>query len=350
MDRAGVWWRVLLVVLIVAVILAIADLLVPVASILLITFAGLLFGIFINAIAQLLSKKSGLGYTWAYAAVVALLILIVAAGIFLLGAGIAGHASQLWDQMRSVWQGRLEQVASNEWAQKLLPEDEDLRQMITSGDGIFPQMMTVGQWAMWGFTAAVVIFFVGVYTAYDPSLYESGVVKLLPQHRRGRVHEVLGKVRSTLIRWMIGRIISMSVIGVLTAIGLWLLGVPMAVTLGILAAILTFIPNIGPILAAIPQILLALNVDTNTALYVLIFNIALQGVESYLLTPMVQRYEVSLPPALTILAQLLMAVLFGVIGIMMAAPLTAAIMVVVQLLYIHDRLGDPRPGELAERT
>jgi predicted PurR-regulated permease PerM len=119
------------------------------------------------------------------------------------------------------------------------------------------------------------------------------------------------------------------------------------VALGVLAGLLTFVPNVGPIVAAVPQALLALQVGAATVVYVIIFNVVLQTIESYLLTPMVQQYEVSLPPALTIFAQLLMAVLVGVIGIIMAAPLTAAIMVLVQILYLRDRLHDPDPGSLA---
>ena len=140
----------------------------------------------------------------------------------------------------------------------------------------------------------------------------------------------------------------MSIIGVCTGLGLWLLGVPLPLSLGVLAVLLTFVPNVGPIIAALPQTLLAMQMSTNTALYVIVFNIALQGAESYLITPMVQRYEVSLPPVLTISAQLLMGLIIGVIGVMMAAPLTIAVMLLVQMLYIHDYLGDPDAGRLAD--
>jgi predicted PurR-regulated permease PerM len=138
----------------------------------------------------------------------------------------------------------------------------------------------------------------------------------------------------------------MSIVGILTSLGLWLLGVPLPITLGFVAAFLTFIPNLGPLLAAVPQALLALNVGPQTVVYVLIFNLVLQGVESYLFTPIIQRHEVTLPPILTIAAQLLMGVLFGIIGVMMAAPLVVATMVIVQMLYVHDYLGDEHPGEL----
>ena len=165
--------------------------------------------------------------------------------------------------------------------------------------------------------------------------------------RRQRLGQTLEKMRSILGFWIVGRLISMCIVGILTTAGLWLLNVPQAIALGVVAGLLTFIPNFGPILAVIPQALLALEVGVNTLAYVVILNVVLQAVESYLVTPVVQRYEVSLPPALTICSQLILGVLLGAIGVIMAAPLTAAILVAVQMLYIHDRLGDPRPRQLA---
>ncbi|WP_372718966.1 AI-2E family transporter, partial [Novipirellula sp.] len=198
----------------------------------------------------------------------------------------------------------------------------------------------------WAMTGAIVIFFVGAYAAYEPRLYCNGLTKLFPKERRGRVSDVLQQLRDALGRWIVGRVMSMTLVGILTAIGLWFLDVPLPITLGVVAALLTFIPNIGPLMAAVPQVLLALNVGTETAIYVIVFNLALQGIESYLITPMIQRHEVTLPPILTIAAQLWMGIIVGVIGIMMAAPLVVVLMVLIQMLYIHDRLGDPNPGEL----
>jgi predicted PurR-regulated permease PerM len=118
----------------------------------------------------------------------------------------------------------------------------------------------------------------------------------------------------------------------------------------VVAACLTFIPNIGPLLAAVPQFLLALNVGTSTAMYVIVLNIVLQAVESYLITPIVQRRQVTLPPILTIAAQLVMGAVAGVVGIMMAAPLVVVTMVLVQMLYIQDELGDSHSGQLTDSS
>ncbi len=254
---------------------------------------------------------------------------------------------KLSEQLQSAGDRLVQRAEHYPLLQKAVPDKADPQKLAGQATKVLPALKTGVEWLLWGITGIVVILFVGLYVAYDPHLYQSGLVKLVPLDQRERVREVLGRLRTVLGRWIIGRIISMTIIGVSTAIGLWLLNVPLPITLGVLAALLTFIPNIGPILAAVPQALLAFQVGTTTVLYVILFNIAMQGVESYLITPIVQRYEVTLPPALTVCAQLLMGVLFGVIGIIMAAPLTASLMLVVQMLYVRDELGDSSPGELA---
>jgi predicted PurR-regulated permease PerM len=335
----GLFWGIFAV----ALVLAVSGYFVTVVSLLLLIFAGVLFGIFLNGLSGWLSRHTPLGYFWALLVWVTAIVAAAAAGFYYMGSQIAKRASEFVGQLQSSGQDLMDRLEQQGW----MPSQSQLESL--AGDGLASRATQIIQYPLWGVTGAVVIFFVGLYVAYDPDLYKSGLVKLVPQPRRERAAEVLEKLRATLVRWIIGRLLSMSIIGVATAVGLALLGVPLPVTLGVLAAILTFIPNLGPLLALVPQTLLAMQVGTSTVLYVILFNIFLQGIESYVLTPIIQRYEVTLPPALTITMQLLLGVVFGVIGVMMAAPLTAAAMVVVQMLYIRDRLKDSSPGELATR-
>jgi predicted PurR-regulated permease PerM len=263
-----------------------------------------------------------------------------------MGSRIAFQMSELSEQLQSSREELTRRFQQYNWNTEYLPTSSQVQEAFTGG--FLPRVVQGLQAAVWALTALVVIAFVGLYLAYDPDVYITGLVKLFPQHRRRRYRQLLETMRSALSYWILGRFISMALVGVLTAVGLWLLGIPLPITLGVLAALLTFIPNIGPIISAVPQALIALQVGVNAVAYVLIFNVVLQGVESYLITPVIQRYEVTLPPAVTISVQLLMGVLVGIIGIMMAAPLTAAIMVIVQSLYIADQLHDPNPGELVE--
>lgn len=120
---------------------------------------------------------------------------------------------------------------------------------------------------------------------------------------------------------------------------------PLALTLGILTGVLNFIPNFGPLIAGVPAVLIALLVSPQTALYTLLLYAVLQALDGYVFTPLVDRRSVELPPVLTISAQVLLGVLVGIVGVMLASPLTAALIVIVRMLYVEDALGDePQSG------
>ena len=139
------------------------------------------------------------------------------------------------------------------------------------------------------------------------------------------------------------QLVAMATVGALTGMGLWLIGVPQALALGIVAGLLDFIPNVGPILASVPGILAAASAGTTQALYALALYIAIQTAENNLITPIVQRRAVDLPPALTMVALLVMGLLGGVLGLLLAVPLAAVLTVAVRMAYVEDVLGDREP-------
>ena len=186
----------------------------------------------------------------------------------------------------------------------------------------------------------VLILVIGLYLAAEAERYLEGIVKLLPARKRERAWEVLTILGFTIRGWLLGQLVSMSFLGVFAFIGLWLLGVPLALTLALFTAILTFIPNLGPFISAIPPALLALTQSPLSSLYVLVFYIALQNIEGNFVTPMVMRTAIKLPPALLITSQLVLALMFGFFGLMLAAPLVAVGLVLVKLLYLEDVLGE----------
>lgn len=184
----------------------------------------------------------------------------------------------------------------------------------------------------------VLILFVGLFLAVSPQTYRDGVVILFPPERRDRIQGLMNQLSDTLWHWLLGRFGSM----VITGLGAWLvlalIGVPMAGTLGLISGLLTFIPNIGSLIAFCLAILIALPKGPTTAALVVPAFIGLQLVESYLITPLIQEQQVSLPPALLIAFQAIMGVLFGFLGAMVASPLLAASKVIVQELYVKDYL------------
>jgi predicted PurR-regulated permease PerM len=186
----------------------------------------------------------------------------------------------------------------------------------------------------------LVVVVVGFFLALQPQMYLNGVISLFSRPRRERTREVLQAVGYSLEWWLLSRLFSMTVIGIATGIGLWLLDVPFVLTLAVVSGLLNFVPFVGTLLALIPVALVALMQSPMTLVYVLVFYTVVQMVESYFLTPMVQQQAIKIPPVLAITMQLLMMVLVGLSGFLLAVPLTAVGMVLVKLLYIEGVLGD----------
>lgn len=179
---------------------------------------------------------------------------------------------------------------------------------------------------------------VGVYFAADPGLYCAGLVRLLPPVYRPRVGETLLASGRALSLWLLGQGISMLFVGLSTAIGLALLGMPLALTIGVIAGLLGFIPFFGPIASGILAVVLAFMQGPTQALYVAVLCVAIQQIEGDLLMPFVQRWAVSLPPVLGILAAVIFGLLFGLPGVILATPLMVVAMVMVRKLYVEGVL------------
>ena len=211
---------------------------------------------------------------------------------------------------------------------------------MTGGDAVGTATRLV-QSVLGALVAVVVVLVVGIYLAAQPRLYVRGALHLLPYQMRPRANEIFGEIGFVLRRWMVAQLIPMAVIGVLTAVGLKIIGIEMWLTLGILAALFNFIPNFGPVISFVPAMLFAIADDPNKALWVVALYVFAQSLEGYVLTPLVQRKAVELPPALLILTQVLMGTLGGGIGLVLAAPLTAAALVIIKMAYVREALDDP---------
>ena len=186
----------------------------------------------------------------------------------------------------------------------------------------------------------LIIIFVAIYIAISPRTYYDGVIHLVPHPKRDRAHEVLTDLGETLRGWLTARLIAMVVIGVVTGGALALLGVRAAVALGVIAGLMELIPFYGPIIAAIPAIGVALVESPQQALYVVILYLLIQQFEGNLLTPLLLKSRLELPPVMTIVAVTSLGLIFGVIGMLAAEPLVASVMLLVRKLYVRDVIGD----------
>ncbi|WP_194953982.1 AI-2E family transporter [Sphingopyxis solisilvae] len=178
----------------------------------------------------------------------------------------------------------------------------------------------------------------GIYLAAQPKLYRAGLLKLLPAARRNLADEALLHCGEALRLWMLGTLVSMGLVAAVTGTGLWLLGVQSPLALGLLAGLLEFVPIVGPIAAATPAILVAFSQSPELALWTLGLFVIVQQLEGNVIQPLVQRYAVDLPPALMLFSVVAGGALFGIVGIIFAAPLTVVAFVLVKRLYVRELL------------
>jgi predicted PurR-regulated permease PerM len=198
-----------------------------------------------------------------------------------------------------------------------------------------------------------VVLVATIFAVVQPAPLVNGFVAFFPAGQRERVREILEKMYEAGQKWVLGQLTAMVIIGVLFTIALSLIGVPFALLLGILSGLLAFIPFIGPLISIIPPVFLALTQNPVSALFVVLAYVAIQAVESNLIHPLVMSRAVSLHPAVIVFALLIMGTLFGLVGIVLAIPLFAALAVLVRELWIKqmDEKGtDPNPPEEDETT
>ncbi len=186
----------------------------------------------------------------------------------------------------------------------------------------------------------LLILMMSLYIGADPDTYRNGLLHLFPKRKRVRMGEVLSAMATILRKWLVTQLIAMVTIGVVSTIALLALGVKAPFALGIIAALLEFVPTIGPVLSAVPAIAMGFLDSPEKALYVGLAYVVIQQLEGHLLIPMLMKGGMDLPPVLTIVTQGLMALLFGFLGLMIAVPLLAAVMVPIKMLYVEDALGD----------
>ena len=182
----------------------------------------------------------------------------------------------------------------------------------------------------------VLVIFLSIYFAIDPSVYRRGLLHLVPRRAQGQAEQVLTAIAVTLRKWLVTQLIAMIVIGTVTTIVLMALKVRAAVPLGILAGLLEFVPTLGPILSSLPAIAMGFVDSPEKALAVAIAYVGIQFLENHLLIPLLMKGGMNLPPALTIIMQALMAIVFGFLGILVAVPLLATIMIAARMATRDD--------------
>lgn len=255
-------------------------------------------------------------------------------GFWLVGGALTNQVDQLREGIPEAWAAASAWLNSHALGRQLLQIVEDVRASGVSGARVAGAAST----ALGALGSAALMLIVGVYFALDPAQYRRGVLALVPPSHRSRYGEALTASGEALSRWLLGQSASMLFLGASTALGLWLLDVPLALALGFITALFAFVPFFGAIAAGVLAVLMAFTVGPEKALHVALLFFALQQVEEYLLQPVVQRWAVAMPPVLTMLSALIFGILFGTVGVIFATPMMVIVMVLVQKLYIEGTL------------
>ncbi|HEU4583005.1 MAG TPA: AI-2E family transporter [Polyangiaceae bacterium] len=316
MERAG---RLLLISF---VVLAAALFAVATAKILLVLFAGVLFAIVLRTASTWLARRLHLPTGVCLGAIV----------LVLLGCGVAfvlrflpevatevhwlkQHLPGVLESVREHWLGKLFMEAPGPDGKAPAAIDPETA-MNTAWSALGGSIEVLGSF--------VVVFFVGLYGAAQPDDYTRAVLALTPSSARERMRTALEAIQHNLSRWLLGRLVAMVFVAITTGIAFAVLKLPMALTLGVLAGALAFIEYAGAVASAIPPLFFALAQSATTALWVLIVYTALHVIEGYVLTPLLSRVAVRLPPAFTLASQVLLGVLLGPLGLTFSTPLLVA--------------------------
>lgn len=346
MSRGEYTRRVLLAGAVAVVVALLVRGLPQLAPMGLVLFTGILMAVVVHGIAGWISSRSPVPRKVAAVLVIGLGLAMLGLTMWWAGPRFASQFGQLADRIPAIVADIGANVRETEWGATLL---ERLEGALDTGQLDAGQtlggMSTVFATVTGALTSVLIVVFVGLFLSYDPYLYRDAVLDLVPEgERREHARSTLHELARALRLWMKARLISMAIVGAVTGLALAIAGIPMALALGAIAGILAFVPFIGPLLAFFPAILVGIGESPRTAVVVAGIYAGVQLVESYMVSPLVEKRLISLPPGFVIAAQVILGTLFGLMGVFLATPLAIIGVVLVQQLYLRDQLGqDPEP-------
>lgn len=306
--------------------------------ILLLLFAAIVVAVFLTAIVDWIKPKLKLKQGLALALILLTASALVLLTLWISGPNIIEQFARLQTDLPQAAQQLVERVKGYSWGRWLLAQLSDYSQLSDSFSYALTRIGGIVLSTASLVAGLVIVAFLGLYLAAEPDVYFSGIRRATPMRYRATLDACASGAVRNLRWWLLAQMLSMAAVGTLVTLGLWVLGVPLAGTLGIIAALMTFVPNVGPILSVVPAALLALAISPGKGLLTVLLFILVHFLEGNIITPLLQRQIVRLPPALTLTAQLLLAVIAGPLGLALAAPLTAAALGIFQVLLPADSI------------
>lgn len=315
-------------------------------SVVLLAFAAMLFGVVFHSVAARIAKSTRLGHALSLTLAVILLLVAIVAPFYLFGNVVTAQMQALVLKLPSAWAHFRQHIGHPELDVQTMSQ---LRAMIPDGGSILSAVSSIVGSVGSAVSGIILALISGIYLAAAPDGYVDGLVELFPGHLRPQIRAGIEAGGLALRKWLLGQMIAMLIVGLLVGIGLWALGIPSPLALGLIAGMLEFVPTAGPIASAIPAILIAFSLGWERALLACGLFLVIQQIEGNVISPQIQRRTVDLPPALTLFSLLAFALLFGMLGIILAAPLTVILFVWVRM-FVRREMPSAKPLEAMSRS
>jgi len=317
-------------------LVGVAWLLMKLTSFLMLVFAALVLAAIFDVMARRVCAWTHIKRGPALALAVIILITVLAGVFALFGAQLVSEFDTIQQSIPPALdkvQGLLERGGLGKPARDLFNQGSgDMSKLLSQAGGY---VMTLGN----VLTNFVLVFVGAIFIASNPAVYRRGLLLLMPQQAEDTVATAIDDASRGLQGWMVGQAVSSLVVAALTWGGLALLGVPASGGLGLIAGLLDVIPMLGPIIAGVPAVLLAFTHSPATSLWTIGLFLLVQQLQGNVLQPMIQKQAVDVPPAVLLFAVVAAGILFGMLGVLLAAPLTVVIYVLVQGVYVRTLLG-----------
>ena len=304
-----------------------------------VAFGSIVLAVGFRGLADAVSRRTRLPAGFALAAVIAACLGLVALSIEVFGAVMAAQFGELSRKLPESVRSLVATLNQTPVGHELVSQVRDAARSVAAGPAPRVLGRALGAAAQ-AATYGLIMIAGGVFLAIDPSRYRDGFLRLLPRTRRDRADEVMSALAQALRRWLIGRLVVMAAVGVLSSLGLWALGIDAPFALGLTGAVLTFIPTVGSVMAALPGMLIAFLQDPIKAVVVALVFWAVHFIEGTFITPYVQDEAVDIPPVISIFSTVVFGVLLGPAGVVLTGPITVVAMVLVDRLYVEDVLGE----------
>jgi predicted PurR-regulated permease PerM len=334
-------------VLIVAAIAVLGWLIWSLSDIILLVFAAILFAILLRVVAEPLVSRLHVRNKPALALAGLFIVCIIALAAFLIGPAVADQLRVLYEKLPGAAAQLAERLRFGSYADFMKEAGS-----ASSLSNLAAQILSWSSTFLGALASLAIAIFGGIYLAMDPSTYRNGLIKLVPAHVQPHIEATMDDTYEALRRWLLGQFAAMVIVGLLTGLGLWLVGVPSALALALITGLAEFVPVIGPLVASVPTLIMASSQDTQTVLWAAGVLIVVQQIESNLVAPLVAERTVAVAPAVGLFAVVAMGVLFGPLGLLLGFPLAVVTDIAVRRLYVLDTLEKPVEilGETIETT